>query len=43
MWGTRRIGPDLAREYGKHPPDWQLVHLYNPRYIVPESVMPGFA
>lgn len=42
MWGTRRIGPDLAREYGKRTSDWQLVHLYNPRYVVPESVMPGF-
>ena len=42
MWGTRRIGPDLAREYGKHTQDWQLVHLYNARYVVPGSVMPGF-
>ncbi|GAC1526872.1 MAG: hypothetical protein NVS2B16_35030 [Chloroflexota bacterium] len=42
MWGTRRIGPDLAREYGKHTADWQLVHLYNPRYIVPGSMMPSF-
>ena len=42
MWGTRRIGPDLAREAGKRPQDWQLVHLYNPRYTVPESVMPGY-
>jgi cytochrome c oxidase cbb3-type subunit I/II len=43
MWGTRRIGPDLARETGKHPKDWQLVHLYNPRYVVPDSMMPGFS
>ena len=42
MWGTRRIGPDLARETGRRPQDWQLVHLYNPRYTVPDSVMPGY-
>lgn len=42
MWGTRRIGPDLARESGKRTTDWQLVHLYNPRFTVPDSVMPGF-
>jgi cytochrome c oxidase cbb3-type subunit I/II len=43
LWGTRRIGPDLAREAGKRPQDWQLVHLYNPRYVVPDSVMPSYA
>src|SRR5487761_1074415 len=42
MWGTRRIGPDLARESGKRPADWQLVHLYDPRYIVPDSVLPSY-
>jgi cytochrome c oxidase cbb3-type subunit I/II len=42
MWGTRRIGPDLARESGKRPVDWQLAHLYNPRYVVPDSMMPGY-
>ncbi|MBY4638682.1 cbb3-type cytochrome c oxidase subunit II [Gluconacetobacter entanii] len=43
LWGTRRIGPDLARESGVRSDDWQLTHLYNPRLIVPGSVMPGFA
>ena len=43
MWGTRRIGPDLAREAGKRRTDWQLAHLYNPRYVVPDSMMPGYA
>ena len=42
MWGTRRIGPDLARESGKRTQDWQLVHLYNPRFTVPHSIMPGY-
>lgn len=43
MWGTRRIGPDLAREAGERSNDWQLVHLYNPRITVPDSMMPRFA
>ena len=42
MWGTRRIGTDLAREAGKRTDDWQLVHLYDPRVAVPDSMMPGF-
>ena len=42
MWGTRRIGPDLARESGKRTIDWQLVHLYDPRVTVPDSMMPAF-
>lgn len=42
MWGTRRVGPDLARESGRRPRDWQLVHLYDPRYTVPDSVMPAY-
>ena len=42
MWGTRRIGPDLARETGRRREDWQLVHLFNPRYVVPDSMMPSY-
>jgi cbb3-type cytochrome c oxidase subunit II len=42
LWGTRRIGPDLAREGSIRSDDWQLAHLYNPRNIVPDSVMPAF-
>lgn len=42
LWGTRRIGPDLARESGVRREDWQLAHLYDPRAIVPASVMPAF-
>jgi mono/diheme cytochrome c family protein len=41
LWGTRRIGPDLARESGKRPRDWHLTHLWNPRWVVPESNMPA--
>lgn len=43
MWGTRRIGPDLAREGGTRSDDWQFAHLYAPRDVVPLSVMPAYA
>src|SRR5258707_1114740 len=42
LWGTRRIGPDLAREAGVRSDDWQFTHLYNPRLVVRDSVMPAY-
>jgi cbb3-type cytochrome c oxidase subunit II len=42
LWGTRRIGPDLSREGAVRSPDWQLSHLYEPRRMVADSVMPPF-
>ena len=42
LWGTRRTGPDLAREAAVRSDDWQLVHLFNPRMTVPDSVMPSY-
>jgi cbb3-type cytochrome oxidase subunit 1/mono/diheme cytochrome c family protein len=43
LWGTRRIGPDLARAAGTRNSDWHFVHLYSPRSVVPLSVMPSYA
>lgn len=40
LYGTRRVGPDLAREGGLRPDDWHMAHLYNPRHTTPWSVMP---
>jgi mono/diheme cytochrome c family protein len=42
LWGTRRIGPDLAREGNAHPQDWHFAHLFAPRAIVRDSVMPAY-
>jgi cbb3-type cytochrome c oxidase subunit I/cbb3-type cytochrome c oxidase subunit II len=42
MWGTRRIGPDLARERGRKSRDWHLAHLWDPRWVVPDSNMPRY-
>jgi hypothetical protein len=42
LWGTRRVGPDLAREGGKRTNDWHVAHLIEPRAVVPSSVMPSY-
>jgi mono/diheme cytochrome c family protein len=42
LWGTRRIGPDLSREAGVRSEDWQLSHLFAPRALIADSVMPAF-
>jgi cytochrome c oxidase cbb3-type subunit 2 len=42
QWGSKRIGPDLARIGGKYSDDWQRMHLMNPRQLVPQSNMPDF-
>ncbi|ACI94244.1 cytochrome c oxidase, Cbb3-type, subunit II [Afipia carboxidovorans OM5] len=43
LWGSKRTGPDLARLGGKYSDEWHVVHLNNPRDVVPESVMPAYA
>ena len=43
LWGSRRIGPDLAREGGKYPNLWHLRHFENPRTITAKSIMPSYA
>jgi cytochrome c oxidase cbb3-type subunit I/II len=43
LWGSRRIGPDLAREGGKYPDLWHVRHFENPRAISPKSIMPAYA
>jgi cytochrome c oxidase cbb3-type subunit I/II len=42
LWGSRRIGPDLAREGGKYNDLWHVRHLESPRAITPRSIMPGY-
>lgn len=42
LWGSKRTGPDLARVGGKYSDLWHVVHLNNPRDVVPESVMPSY-
>jgi cytochrome c oxidase cbb3-type subunit I/II len=42
LWGSRRIGPDLAREGGKYPNLWHVRHFANPREIAAKSIMPWY-
>ena len=42
QWGSKRTGPDLARVGGRYSDDWHVIHLINPRDVVPESNMPGY-
>lgn len=42
LWGSKRTGPDLARVGGRYSDDWHRAHLYNPRHLVPESIMPAY-
>jgi hypothetical protein len=42
MFGTRRVGPDLIRSAGKHSNDWHVAHFWEPRDVVPASVMPRY-
>lgn len=43
QWGSKRIGPDLARIGDKYSDAWHRQHLADPRSVVPESVMPPYA
>jgi cytochrome c oxidase cbb3-type subunit I/II len=43
QWGSKRTGPDLAREGGKYPNLWHYEHLKDPRATSPGSNMPPYA
>jgi cytochrome c oxidase cbb3-type subunit 1 len=42
LLSTRRIGPDLLRIGRKYGDNWHAAHHWNPRDVVPDSVMPRF-
>lgn len=43
LMGTERTGPDLTNIGVRQPSiDWHLTHLYNPRILVQQSVMPAY-
>jgi cytochrome c oxidase cbb3-type subunit I/II len=42
LWGSRRIGPDLARVGGKYPDLWHVRHMEDPQAITPKSIMPAY-
>ncbi|OOG52410.1 cytochrome-c oxidase [Rhodanobacter sp. B05] len=43
LLGSERTGPDLTNVGSSKPSDvWQYIHLFDPRAVVPESIMPNF-
>jgi len=43
LLGSERTGPDLTNIGARQPSSvWQYIHLYNPRAVVPDSIMPSF-
>ena len=43
LLGSERTGPDLTNVGNSKPSDvWQYIHLYDPRAVLPQSIMPNF-
>ena len=42
QWGSRRVGPDLARIGGKYPSLWHVRHMQDPTATTQRSIMPPF-
>lgn len=42
LWGSKRTGPDLAREGGKRNNSWHYKHMWNPRQTSEGSIMPRY-
>lgn len=42
QWGSKRTGPDLAREGGKNPDSWHFIHMYDPTLTSAGSIMPPY-
>jgi cytochrome c oxidase cbb3-type subunit I/II len=42
QWGSKRTGPDLAREGGLRSDMWHYQHMMDPRAITPGSLMPAY-
>ncbi len=42
QWGSKRTGPDLAREGGKYPDSWHFNHMYEPSSMSPGTIMPNY-
>jgi len=43
QWGSKRTGPDLARVGGRYSDDWHVLHMRDPRAVVPGSIMPSYS
>ncbi len=42
LWGSKRTGPDLAREGGLRSNIWHYNHMIRPKDVSPGSIMPAY-
>lgn len=42
LWGSKRTGPDLWRVGNVRTTQWHANHMWNPRSVVPTSIMPSY-
>lgn len=42
LWGSKRTGPDLARQGGKNPDSWHFLHMYDPPLTSVGTIMPPY-
>jgi len=42
LWGSKRTGPDLAREGGKNSNSWHYNHMLAPDAVSSGSIMPAY-
>lgn len=42
QWGSKRTGPDLAREGGLRSHYWHFQHMLRPKEVTPGSIMPAY-
>ncbi len=43
QWGSKRTGPDLARQGGRNPDSWHFIHMWDPRQTSDKSIMPRYS
>jgi cytochrome c oxidase cbb3-type subunit 2 len=42
LWGSKRTGPDLHRIGNYRTSDWHANHMWDPKSVVPDSIMPAY-
>ena len=42
LWGSKRTGPDLHRVGNYRTSDWHEYHMFDPKSVVPGSIMPAY-
>lgn len=42
LWGSKRTGPDLLRIGNYRTTDWHEYHMWEPKDVMPTSIMPSY-